>query len=217
MQTGPARETVGRADDANDPSSHQPITPSPIIWIGTANWHERTDGQQPVAIVYHVTDDLVFEHVRSHFTNPASRASAHFVVGRGGTLWQFVATRHAAWTNGDFAGWRRDIPWLEAAIARCWHATLNPSGRFNLNDFTCSIEFIGKPGLPFTPAQFARAVELTRYLLARYPGIEPNRGHLLRHADINAVSRAYCPGPTFPLREIIAAVGGDTGVLGDRC
>lgn len=68
---------------------------------------------------------------------------------------------------------------------------------------------MGKPGMPFTPAQVERAVEITRYLLGRYPGIRPDRGHLLRHADINGASRAYCPGPTFPLREIITAVGGD--------
>lgn len=209
---GGSREPA--ANSQKPEASAQHPSPANIVWIGTPNWHARTDGQEPVAIVYHVTDDLVFEHVRTHFTNPASRASAHFVVGRDGTLWQFVATRHAAWTNGDFAGWRQDIPWLNAAIARCYHATRNPNGRMNLNDFCCSIEFMGKPGMEFTPAQFVRAVEITRYLLGRYPGIRPNRGHLLRHADINSVSRPYCPGPTFPLGEVIEAVGGDAAVMG---
>ncbi|MFT4040380.1 MAG: N-acetylmuramoyl-L-alanine amidase, partial [Thermomicrobiales bacterium] len=196
--------------------SAAPVTPAPvpsgIIWIGTLNWHERTGGQQPEAIVYHVTDDLVFGNVRSHFTNLASQASAHFVVGREGELWQFVPTRHAAWTNGDYANWRRDIPWLQEAIARCQR------GERNLNDFTCNIEFMGKPGLPFTPAQFDRAVEITRYLLDRYPRIQPHRGRMLRHADINGDTRPYCPGPTFPLRELILAVGGDPegGVAGLR-
>lgn len=189
--------------------AEQAPAPSGIVWIGTLNWHERTAGQQPVAIVYHVTDDLEFANVRAHFTNLSSNASAHFVIGRDGALWQFVATRHAAWTNGDAAQWRRDIPWLQDAIARCYHPTRNPQGAFNLNDFTVNLEFMGKPGMAFTPAQVERAVEITRYLLGRYPGIVPNRGHLLRHADINGASRAYCPGPTFPLREIIIAVGGD--------
>lgn len=139
------RELRGQSGQTGQP--HEvPITrpaepapaPSGIIWIGTLNWHERTAGQQPVAIVYHVTDDLEFEHVRSHFTNLGSNASAHFVIGRDGTLWQFVATRHAAWTNGDASQWRRDIPWLQEAIARCYHPTRNPQGEFNLNDFSVS-------------------------------------------------------------------------------
>ena len=177
--------------------------------IGSKTDRKREEGQEPEAIVYHVTDDLVFEHVRGHFTNLASRASAHFVIGRDGTLWQFVATRHAAWTNSDYANWRQDIPWLHAAIARCQR------GERNLNDYTVNLEFMGKPGMPFTPAQFDRALELTRYLLGRYPRIRPHRGRLLRHADINAVDRPYCPGPTFPLREIILAVGGDPQQLTD--
>lgn len=188
--------------------------PAGIVWVGTDHWHERTDGQPPVAIVYHVTDDLVFDHVRGWFQHPDSRASAHFVIDRDGTIYQFVSTTKAAWTNGDFAGWRRDIPWLTAAVARCHHLTANPNGRMNLNDFTVNLEFIGKPGLAFTEPQVRRAIELTRYLLARYPTIPPIRGHLLRHADINAVDRAYCPGPTFPLARIIEAVGGDPERLG---
>ena len=136
------------------------------------------------------------------------------MIERDGTLYQFVATHHAAWTNGDFKRWRQGIPWLIAAIARCHHPVDNPRGRMNLNDFTVNLEFMGKPGQPFAEPRVAGAIALTRYLLARYPTILPIRGHLLRHADINAVDREYCPGPTFPLRQIIETVGGDPARLG---
>lgn len=181
--------------------------PDGIVSRETTNWHPRTGGQLPVAIVYHVTDDLVLDHVQSWFQHPASRASAHFVVDRDGTIYQFVRTTGAAWTNGDYQGWRSDIPWLVEAIRRC------QAGQRNLNDYTVTIEFMGKPGLAFTEPQVERAISLTRYLLARYPSIRPLRGHLLRHADINSVDRPYCPGPSFPLHQIIAAAGGDPNRL----
>lgn len=188
-----------------------PVVPKPaaepppgIVWIGTENWHPRPAGIGPEAIVFHVTDDLDVGNVRSWFRNPASRASSHFVVDRDGTILQFVATANASWTNGDVAEPRPDLPWLTRTVGRC-----APRGPYTMNDFCVTIESVGKPGLPFPAAQVERVVALVRYLLARYPAIRPTRGRLLRHADINAVSRSYCPGPTFPLRAVILAVGGD--------
>ncbi|MCC6313897.1 MAG: N-acetylmuramoyl-L-alanine amidase [Thermomicrobiales bacterium] len=192
----------------------RPAEPPPgLIWFGTGNFHPRPEGQRPEAIVFHVTDDLSFSNVRTHFQNPGSRASAHFVVDRDGAIGQFVATIHAAWTNGDIANPRPDLPWLVGAVARCHDPALRPTARGNLNDFCVTIESVGKPGQPFPAAQVERVAALTRYLLARYPTILPRRGRLLRHSDINAVSRGYCPGPSFPLRDIILAVGGDPNDL----
>jgi N-acetyl-anhydromuramyl-L-alanine amidase AmpD len=70
---------------------------------------------------------------------------------------------------------------------------------------------MGKPGMAFPPAQIGRVIEIARYLLARYPAIRPQRDRMLRHSDIDAVHRSYCPGPTFPLAEVIAACGGRAG------
>ena len=92
--------------------------PANIVWVGTNNKHDRR-GQQPVAIVYHVTDDMGFANVSNWFRTPGSDASAHFVIDRDGTPYQFVSTREAAWTNGDYSQWNENIPWLVAAIARC--------------------------------------------------------------------------------------------------
>jgi N-acetyl-anhydromuramyl-L-alanine amidase AmpD len=176
--------------------------PANIVWVGTDNRHDRR-GQSPVAIVYHVTDDMSYANVSNWFRTPGSNASAHFVIDRDGTPYQFVSTREAAWTNGDYSQWNDNIPWLVAAIARC------EAGQANLNDYTVNLEFVGKPDQAFTEEQVSTAIGLTRYLLAEYPTIRPVRGHLLRHADINGESRPYCPGPNFPLGRIIEAVGGD--------
>ena len=201
------------------PDTAETLLPRGIITVPTANWHERTRGQRPVALVYHVTDDLSVTNVRRWFQDPASRASAHFVIDRDGTIYQFVATARAAWTNGDYgdaAGnrfHRTDIPWLVEAIRRCEHEGMN------LNDFTIAIEHVGKPGLDFTEAQIARSIALSRYAVTKY-GIAPGRHTHLRHADINARDRSYCPGATFPLRRIIDEVtrvtGGGSRVTGGR-
>lgn len=178
------------------------IAPPGIIWTGTANFHPRPAGSEPEAIVFHVTDDLSFANVRAWFQRPDSLASAHFVVDRDGTIAQFVSTLNAAWTNGVIREPREDLPWLRDAVRRC-----RPHGTANLNDFTVAIESIGKPGAPFPDAQIASVIALARYLTARYPAIRPVRDRFLRHSDIDAVSRSYCPGPTFPLGAVIAACG----------
>lgn len=177
--------------------------PAGIVQVPTGNWHERTFGQQPVAIVYHITDDMSFANVRSWFQNPASNASSHVVIDRDGTIYQFVSSGKAAWTNGDFKRSRTDIAWLTAAIAQCW-----PNGPRNLNDFTINIEHVGTPGNPPTEAQYRSSIAISKYWRDRY-GIKPNRAHLLRHGDINSVDRSYCPGPNFDLARVIRELGGD--------
>lgn len=194
------REVLGQPDE-------QPVPEiSGIVWEGTNNFHDR-GGQEPVAIIYHVTNDRDFANVRQHFQNPGSNASAHFVVTEDGVPHQFVRSPAAAWTNGIINQPRTDIHWLNEAVARC------EAGLQNLNDYTLNIETIGIPHQPFATAQIETVLEITRYYLARYPGIRRNRGHMGRHSDIDSVERGYCPGSTFPLADIIRAVGGDPNQL----
>jgi hypothetical protein len=181
----------------------KPVVPiSHIIWEGTQNFHDRT-GQAPVAIFFHVTDDLNFTNVKNHFQNPRSKASAHFVVTENGEKHQFVISGKAAWTNGIINHPRTDIRWLNAALR---------SGR-NFNDFTLNIESMGKPGQPFEPAQIDAVIEIARYYVATNSGILLNRGHFNRHADVDSVDRPYCPSNSFPLAEIIQECGGDPLML----
>ncbi|MGI9254136.1 MAG: N-acetylmuramoyl-L-alanine amidase [Thermomicrobiales bacterium] len=196
------RETDGGAP-ARPADGAQAAPPPGIVWVGTPNFHPRPPGTAPEAIVFHVTDDLVFANVRDWFRRPESGASSHFVVERDGSIFQFVSTLNAAWTNGAIAEPRTDLPWLREAVRRC-----SPNTGGNLNNYTVTIECMGRPGMAFPAAQIARVTDLARYLLARYPAILPRRDRMLRHSDIDGVNRSYCPGPTFPLAEIIAAAGG---------
>lgn len=182
--------------------------PTNITYLATGNRNARTLGQKPVAIVYHITDDMSFTNVKSWFQNPASDASSNVVIDRDGRIYQFVSSTETAWTNNDIKSPRNDIDWLNQAVAKNW---IN-GGPYSLNDFTISIEHVGTPEEPPTEAQYQSSIAISKYWIDRYH-IPKNRGHLLRHGDINSTGRAYCPGPDFDLRRIILAVGGDPLVL----
>lgn len=186
------------------PESHGGA-PAPHVaqLLATGNWSERRFGQRPVAIVFHVSGDEDQSQVLSWFQNPVSRASSHAVIDREGSIHLLVDSDKGAWSNDDIKNPRRDIAWLNGAIAKHWSS----GGPMSLNDFTLSIEYIGAAQSAPSEAQYRAMIELATYWRDRYY-IKPNRGHLLRHSDINSVDRMYCPGPTFDLARVVEALGG---------
>jgi len=97
------------------------------------------------------------------------KVSAHFLIRRDGELIQFVPCGMRAWHAGD-SSWK---------------------GRARCNDFSIGIELEGTGATPFTQAQYARLVEVTRALAARYPIVD-----IAGHSDI-APGRKTDPGPSF--------------------
>jgi AmpD protein len=98
--------------------------------------------------------------------------SAHFLIERDGVVTQFVS-----------------------CLDRAWHAGVSSfEGRETCNDFSLGIELEGTDDLPFTDAQYASLIDLTRQLLATYPGI--TRQRICGHSDI-APGRKTDPGPAF--------------------
>ena len=111
------------------------------------------------------------------------RVSAHFLVDRGGRVTQYVAT-----------------------LERAWHAGVSSfDGRERCNDFSIGIELEGTDDTPFTDAQYASLVALTRGLMAGHPGITPAR--IAGHCDV-APGRKTDPGPHFDWQRYRAALAG---------
>jgi N-acetylmuramoyl-L-alanine amidase len=184
--------------------------PPDIQVHATGNWGERTFGQLPVTIVYHITDSMDLEHTLRWYREPASRTSAHAVIARDGTVHQLVSSLKAAWSNNDIKNPRQDIPWLSEAIRQ----NGLHGGPMSLNDFTLSIEHVGTPNEPPTEAQYRSCIAQSAYWRDRF-GIKPGRGRMLRHSDINSVDRSHCPGRQFDLARVITALGGNPARLID--
>lgn len=142
---------------------------------------------RPEALVWHVTAGG-FAGSLSWLTNPASQASANYLIDKDGAILELVPPTESAWANGAVN--RPDAG--NPSIAR-WLAE-----GANVNQRTVSIEVVreqsanGRPG-GFTPSQHASLVALSAWLCARF-GIPADRGHILRHAQIDSVDRANCPG-----------------------
>ena len=98
--------------------------------------------------------------------------SSHFLIRRSGELIQFVSCEDRAWHAGK--------------SSYC--------GRENCNDFSIGIELEGTDELPYTDAQYEQLAELSRALIAAYPGLTQER--IAGHSDI-APGRKTDPGPAF--------------------
>ncbi|MGS2724175.1 1,6-anhydro-N-acetylmuramyl-L-alanine amidase AmpD [Porticoccus sp. GXU_MW_L64] len=100
------------------------------------------------------------------------QVSSHLLIDRQGKVTQFV----------PFA-------------ARAWHAGASQfQARDNCNDFSIGIELEGTDELPYSDEQYASLVNVTRQLMAQFPGITAER--IVGHSDI-APGRKTDPGPAF--------------------
>jgi len=100
------------------------------------------------------------------------RVSAHLLIRRNGERLQFV-------------------PFTQ----RAWHAGASSfEGRTACNDFSIGVELEGADRVAYTDAQYAELVQVSRALMAAYPGITAAR--IVGHSDI-APGRKTDPGPAF--------------------
>jgi len=95
--------------------------------------------------------------------------SAHFLVRRDGSIFQFVGCGYRAWHAG-VSQWQ---------------------GRTRCNDFSIGIELEGCDSGPFESCQYISLIRLTRHLRRHYP-----LQQIVGHSDI-APGRKTDPGPLF--------------------
>jgi len=111
------------------------------------------------------------------------RVSAHLLIDRRGGLTQYVPFDR-----------------------RAWHAGRSRFGdREACNDFSIGIELEGTDTIPYTEAQYVRLVEVSRWLMRRYPAI--SRDRIVGHCHI-APERKTDPGPAFDWPRYLAMLEG---------
>ncbi len=139
-----------------------------VIRIPSPNHNER----RPNYVILHDTSNDNIERPLKTLTDPAREVSAHYLIGRDGTLYQLVDEQRRAWHAGQ----------------SYW------GGLTDLNSASIGIELDNTGEEPYADAQITRLLGLLRELQARYRIPAAN---ILGHGDI-ALRRKVDPGWQFP-------------------
>ena len=147
-------------------------TSLPSTWKPSPNFDER----RPDLVVIHHTSDDTPEQALATLTDPLRQVSAHYLVGRDGTIWQLVDERK-----------------------RAWHAGVSHWGAASdVNSESIGIELDNDGDEPFPDAQVQALLALLADLKARY-GIPT--ANFVGHADV-APDRKVDPSRWFPWRTL---------------
>lgn len=144
----------------------------PTEWFPSPSHDER----RPNFIILHHTGADTAEHSLRTLTTRAREVSAHYLVGRDGTIWQLVDERARAWHAGE----------------SYW------AGMTDLNSASIGIELDNDADEPFAEAQIVSLLALLGDITARY---HMPRGNILGHGDIAPV-RKVDPSRYFPWQRL---------------
>lgn len=139
-----------------------------VIQVPSPNHNER----RPNFIIIHDTSNDNIEQPLRTLTDPVREVSAHYLVGRDGTLYQLVDENRRAWHAGQ----------------SYW------GGLADLNSASIGIELDNTGEEPYADIQISRLIALLKELQARYRIPASN---VLGHGDI-ALRRKVDPGQQFP-------------------
>jgi len=157
-------------------ASHPPRNPL-AQWVPSPNYNTR----QPTLIVLHHTEqDSVQQSLDTLRTrNSGGQVSAHYLVGKDGSLYQLVPDS-----------------------LRAWHAGAGHWGTISdINSASIGIELDNDGESPFPPAQIATLLRLLEDLSTR---LRIPREAVIGHADL-APARKVDPSRWFPWDQLAAA------------
>jgi LysM repeat protein len=142
------------------PVGASPAQPS-IRWVGSPNFNHRANPNDITAITMHSTANSSLQGVIDWFNNPNAKVSAHYTIGKDGTIVQHVRDTDRAWHAGQSV-WK---------------------GRSACNDYCIGIEMVNlNDGAdPYPEEQHKSSVALCAYLCYKY-NINPN--DIMAHYDI---------------------------------
>lgn len=129
---------------------------------------------------------------------PAQRgsacSSADYGIGLIGTIHQYVTEANESYAEGINFADPRSVG-TAAILKSRWG--VNP------NSYCFSIEHEGFSNDPWSEAMRDASAWLTADIAFRH-GIPLDRDHILGHGEIYAYKAATCPGPTWPVDDLIA-------------
>jgi hypothetical protein len=129
--------------------------------------------------------------------------SAHFIVGRDGSVVQCVLLKDGAGANCCLqTGF--DPYWTQQGFTLNADSTTTP----NANIRTISIEhedWSVDNSQAMTPQQIQASFTLVNWLVQRY---QLPTSHIQGHNSMRPIDRARCPGPTYPMQQLLQHLGG---------
>jgi N-acetylmuramoyl-L-alanine amidase len=145
-----------------------------IIQKSTPNFTSGRSGQKPIGIVIHIMEGTLVG-TDSWFASTNSQVSAHYGIGKGGEVHQYVAEKDTAWHTG-----RVDKPtWKH------YKSNINP------NLYTIGIEHEGKATSAWSLAMKQASATLIREICGRW-NIPISRDYIIGHYEINS-KKPNCP------------------------
>ncbi len=155
------------------------------------NYTVGRGGQRVRAVVVHIAAGPL-SAVFPTFNDPTRKASAHFCVGKDGTIEQYVSVNDTAYANG--LAWK-DNQWHNPRgkpVKPTWQDLSPP---VNPNLYTLSIEHEGYPADPWTPAMYDANNRLLLWLAEQFDLTYVPHRTLIGHLEIDPLDKADCPGP----------------------
>jgi N-acetylmuramoyl-L-alanine amidase len=144
----------------------------PIKWQASPNFDDR----KPNFVILHHTSDDTVDQALCTLVDPMRPVSAHYLIGRDGTIMQLVDERARAWHAGE-SKWGSDT---------------------DLNSASLGIELDNNGHEPFADVQIAALLRLLADIKERYHIPAAN---FLGHADV-APKRKTDPSRYFPWKAL---------------
>ena len=156
----PEHPPTGGSSDDNPVTLKNP-RPANIDFVGSPNFNARPHGEIS-AIVMHATANDNLKGVVAWFNKADAQVSAHYTIGKDGTIVQHVRDEHRAWHAGR-SEWK---------------------GRADLNSWAIGVEMVNwnNGEDPFPEAQYQAGFNLVSYLCEKY-SIDPD--FIVAHYDVS--------------------------------
>ena len=146
----------------------------PTRWVPSPNFNERS----VAFVVIHYTASHSMARALRTLTSPSTEVSAHYLIGRDGSILQLVDERKRAWHAGDSR----------------WGATVD------VNSASIGIELDNDGREPFAAVQIDALLRLLADIRTRH---QVPAANVIGHADV-APTRKSDPGPLFPWATLAA-------------
>lgn len=149
------------------------------------HWSSRGDYAPEIIVVHISTGSL--GSMDSWFGSPGSLVSAHYGVGKDGSIHQYVAEDSAAWHAGRVSN----------PTFKLYKKGINP------NLYTIGIENEGLDLSNATPLQLAKLMAIIKDIASRW-NIPIDRDHIIGHYQVFA-EKPFCPSPDHTLLDKIVS------------